>query len=215
MLRASVTLQSFHPRVDSARFHPRVVPLRGRDPQARAMTYQNLAELSLGILLVAFIGIRQLRWRPFDPARVWTMPVVFAAIGIVLILQSRPANIHPIDFLLLGIEAALAIAVGALMGAISAFRTAPATPDSAVPVFETRSGWLGFALWTVLIGVRVGLAIWGSSLGAELVESAGVILLVLSLNRTARGAVIALRHRKRSAPGVPSTSTAPTPTSAA
>jgi hypothetical protein len=49
------------------------------------------------------------------------------------------------------------------------------------------------ALWAVLIAARIGVAVVGHRFGAVAVESTGVVLLVIALNRVARVAVVLAR----------------------
>jgi len=154
------------------------------------MSVPALSQLVLGVLLVGWIASRQLAWRPLDPRRSWTMPIVLAGAGLVVLASSAPAAVRPVDLGFLALELAVSVAIGAVMGAIAVFRDA----DRGL---ETRTGWLGLVLWIVLIAARVGLGFWGAAAGAELAESAGVILLVVGVNRVVRLLVVLGRARRR------------------
>lgn len=169
----------------------------------------NIAEAILGVLLVVYILWRQLNWSPVDVSRMWRMPVILGIIGLVTLASTGGhLKVTGVDVGLLAIEAATAIATGALMGLIAVFRPISeqglaawraraasrgrgAGPE---PQVESRTGWLGLVLWVVLIAVRVGLSFWGHSMGSAVLESSGVILLVIALNRIVRTAVLGLRH---------------------
>lgn len=170
------------------------------------MSIVNIAEALLGVALLVWIVYRQMTWRAVDIGRMWRMPLILGGVGIVSLISSGSAKaLTATDLGLLAIELAVAIVTGALMGFVAVFR--PITEasltrwrnrrrpdDSAEPTTETRTGWIGLALWVLLVAVRVGLGFWGHSLGSALAESSGVILLVLSVNRILRTLVFSLRH---------------------
>ncbi len=168
------------------------------------MTATNVVEALLGLALIVWICIRQLTWMPVDVARMWRMPVILAVIGIVTLVETgRGDRFTGTDVALLLIEAAAAIVTGAAMGFIAVFRpisqqglarvAAMSRPPAVPPTRESRTGWLGIVLWVVLIGVRIGLGLWGHSLGSAIVESSGVILLSVALNRAVRILVFGFR----------------------
>jgi hypothetical protein len=124
--------------------------------------------------------------------------VILGAIGVFSLLSSGGQVLTGDDVALLLVEAAIALATGALMGRITVFRSIRTTssdlrPGEPAPVLECRTGWVGVALWAVLIAVRIGVALLGHRLGAAAVESTGVVLLVIALNRVARTAVVLAR----------------------
>ncbi|GAA4160480.1 hypothetical protein GCM10022286_16550 [Gryllotalpicola daejeonensis] len=169
----------------------------------------------LGIAVIAWICYRQMTWRVVDPARMWRGPIIFAIIGAGIIVTGQQAvTLRPTDIALLAVELVISLGVGATMGAIARFR--PLTRERAAayeqrrrpgrdgqalaPVeYESRTSWVGVALWIVLIAVRVGVELFARHLGAEATASTGVILLVLAANRAARVGVLAWRldqHRQ-------------------
>jgi uncharacterized membrane protein len=152
------------------------------------MSVQLLANVLVGIALVAFLAYRQTTWQYLDPARIWRTPLVLAVVGVVVLAQSA-ATVTTTDVVFLGLEAIVTVAVGLTTGSITRFRTV-ATPDSKGRTLQSRTGWLGAALWVVLIAVRIGLDVLGGHLGAHLLTSTGTILLVLALNRAARALVV-------------------------
>lgn len=152
------------------------------------MSVQLLANILIGIALVAFLGYRQATWQYLDPTRIWRTPLVMAIVGVVVLTQTR-STITTTDVVFLAIEALVTIGVGLTMGSITRFRTV-GTPDRKGRTIQSRTGALGAALWIVLIVVRIGLDVLGGHLGAHLLTSTGTILLVLALNRAARALVI-------------------------
>ncbi|TXN29693.1 hypothetical protein [Lacisediminihabitans profunda] len=159
------------------------------------MTLQTLANAALILILVGWIGIRQLTWRPILVGRMWRLPIVFAAIGLFALSGSHGASsVTAVDAALLSLELVVSLGVGAAMGALATIRplsSGDGAPDA--PRFESRTGWVGLALWFVFIGVRVGIDVWAGALGSHLAASTGVIFVMVAANRVARTAVIGLR----------------------
>lgn len=166
------------------------------------MSVQLLTNVVIGLALVGYLAWKQSTWQFLDPARIWRGPVVMAGIGIVVLAQSA-ATIDPQDVVFLGIEALLSVGIGLAMGSRTRFRTVSA-PDAKGRTLQSRTGWIGAALWVALIVVRIGLDVVGGHLGAHLLTSTGVILLMLAVNRAARALVVdqRLQHDARSARGM-------------
>ena len=170
------------------------------------MTITNLLEALLGVAGIIWICAKQLRWTAVSVQRMWRMPILLGAIGVFTLLTSgSKAVLTGADLGLLAIELVAAVATGAAMGWIAVFR--PISPkalaawrgrrrsdDGSEPTVESRTGWIGIALWVVLIAVRIGLAFWGHSMGSALAESSGVILLVIAVNRAVRTLIFTVRH---------------------
>jgi len=170
------------------------------------MSIVNIGEALIGVALVIWIVYRQMTWTAVDIGRMWRMPLILGAVGVITLVSSGSAKaLTATDLGLLAIELAVAVVTGALMGFVAVFR--PITEKSLAawrlrrrsdgapePTTETRTGWVGLVLWVVLIAVRVGLGFWGHSLGSAIAESSGVILLVVAVNRIIRTLVFSLRH---------------------
>lgn len=152
------------------------------------MSFQLVADVLVGIALVAFLAYRQATWQYLDPARIWRTPLVLAVVGVV-VLGRTAATITTADVVFLGLEALVTVAVGLTMGRITRFRTVD-TPDAKGRTLQARTGWTGAGLWVLLIAVRVGLDVLGGHLGAHLLTATGTVLLVLALNRAARAVVL-------------------------
>jgi hypothetical protein len=169
------------------------------------MTVQTLGNALLILILVGWMGVRQMTWRPVVVSRMWRTPVVLAVVGAVLLLQQvKPATLTPLDLAVVAGELALSLGVGAWMGRIAHFRRYP-RPVAAgrdgrdLALYESRtSGW-GLALWLLVIAVRVGVDVVAGQAGSHLAAATGVILLVFAANRIARTAVFAARLDRHAA----------------
>lgn len=169
----------------------------------------------IGIAVIAWICYRQMTWRVVDPARMWRGPLIFAVIGAgIIVTGSKTVSLTGTDLALLAVEILVALGVGASMGAIAHFRVLSHERAAAyeanrrpsrtggvlAPVeYESRTSWVGVALWIVMIAVRIGIEVFAAHIGAAATASTGVILLVLAANRAARTGVLAWRleqHRR-------------------
>ena len=174
------------------------------------MTFQMVVNGILILLLIGWIGVRQLTWRPVVLTRMWRSPLVLAIVGCVLLAQQvKPATVTPLDIAVLAGELVFSLGVGAWMGAIAHFRLLP-EPVAAgrdgrdIAVYESRTGGWGMALWLVVIAVRILVDVLAAQAGSHLVAATGIILLVCAANRVAGTAVFAARldrHATRSASG--------------
>ncbi|MGN6325266.1 hypothetical protein [Pseudolysinimonas sp.] len=169
------------------------------------MSIVNIAEALLGVALLIWILYRQMTWTAVDVGRMWRMPLILGIIGLATLATSgSAAKLTAADLGLLAIELAVALVTGALMGFVAVFRPiteqsltrwrARRRSDGPEPTTESRTGWIGLALWIVMIAVRVGLGFWGHQMGSALAESSGVILLVVAVNRGVRTLVFSMRH---------------------
>jgi hypothetical protein len=156
------------------------------------MTSSTLTDLLIGLAVIVYLCSRQLRWRPVDGARMWKMPFLLGAAGVISIARQN-ATFHPVDVAILGLSAVFALISGVLMGRIARFRPSPADPR----LTESRTGALGIVIWIGLIAVRVALDLVGHHLGSDLAVSTGSILLVLALNRAASAVVVSARQPHR------------------
>jgi len=139
------------------------------------MTVQTLTNALLILLLICWVGYRQLTWRPVSIAKMWRFPAIMSVVGIVLIVQQvKPSAVTLLDIAVVAGELVLSLAVGAWMGAIARFRPLESpvrlgNDARYIASYESRTGVLGMVLWVLVIAVRVGLAtlalsvllIWG------------------------------------------------------
>lgn len=169
------------------------------------MNSMNFFQILLALAAIVWICSRQLMWRPVDPARYWRGPLVFTLIGLAS-LSEASVRITPVDLGLVVVELLLAAVAGAAMGRLAHFR--PGTEEARLRAAssrggssdvntETRTGWLGMALWIGLIAVRLVLDVGSHQLGYELVSATGMIFIVVAVNRAVRVLVISARlgHR--------------------
>lgn len=168
------------------------------------MTVQTLGNALLILLLIGWVGFRQLTWRPVVIAKMWRMPAIFAVVGVVtLVQQVKPASITPLDLAIVAGEVVLSLGIGAWIGGIAHFRRlpqpVPGKNPSEVAVYESRTGVLGLVLWVAVIAVRVGVDIVAAQAGSHLAAATGIILLVFAANRLARTAVFAARLDRHAA----------------
>lgn len=164
------------------------------------MTLELISSIALGLLLLGWIGYRQLTWRTVGTG-MWTMPLVLGLVGLATLARGGTTTVTATDAALLALELVLSTGVGVVMGMLARFR--PIT-DAALerakakakgrplPTLETRTGILGFSLWIVLIAARVGIDVWAHASGSIL-ASTGVILLLVAANRAVRVLVITQR----------------------
>ena len=174
------------------------------------MTIQTISNALLIIVLLGWIGYRQLTWRPISVTNMWKMPLILGAIGLLTLSRSGSAlRLTATDIGVLTIELVVSLGLGLIMGSLATFR--PLSQEKAAMLanrtdrrgrsvapaeFESRTGWLGLALWVVFIAVRIGIDAWATSEGSILATSTGVILVMVAANRAARVAVFAARVNK-------------------
>jgi hypothetical protein len=169
------------------------------------MTLQTLGNAILILVLIGWIGVRQMTWRPVVVSRMWRTPMILAVVGAVLLVQQvKPATITPLDIAVLAGELVLSLGVGAWMGRIAHVRpfaqpVAAGRDGRDVALYESRTGAWGLALWLLVVAVRVGVDVVAAHAGSHLAMATGVILLVFAANRVARTAVFAARLDRHAA----------------
>ncbi|MEC3918076.1 hypothetical protein [Nocardia sp. CDC160] len=152
------------------------------------MNLQNaVVEGLVAVLVIGWIMYRQTQWQVLDPTRLWRGPIILGLVGF-LQMKSVLAGGSPsvTAVALLALSAALGLGFGLVMGLLSQVRTG-------AEGLEARTGWIGSALWIVLLAVRIGVDVVARMSGAEAVTSIGAILLVVALNRAGRALVLARR----------------------
>lgn len=159
------------------------------------------------LLLIVWIGVRQMTWRPVVVSRMWRSPLILGIVGCALLAQQvKPSSITPLDIAVLVGELLFSLGVGAWMGAIAHFRRLP-QPVAAgkdgrdLAIYESRTGAWGMALWLVVVAVRIVVDVLAAQAGSHLAAATGVILLVFAANRVARTAVFAARLERHAAVG--------------
>lgn len=169
------------------------------------MTTQTLTNAIVILLLICWVGYRQMTWRPVSIAKMWRFPAIMSVVGVVLIVQQvKPSAVTLLDIAVVAGELVLSLAVGAWMGAIARFRPLPSPVQLGndaryIASYESRTGVLGMVLWVLVIAVRVGVDVLASMAGSHLVTATGIIFLVFAANRAARTAVYAARLERHAA----------------
>ena len=169
------------------------------------MTTQTLTNAIVILLLICWVGYRQMTWRPVSIAKMWRFPAIMSVVGVVLIVQQvKPSAVTLLDIAVVAGELVLSLAVGAWRGAIAHFRPLPSPVQLGndaryIASYESRTGVLGMVLWVLVIAVRVGVDVLASMAGSHLVTATGIIFLVFAANRAARTAVYAARLERHAA----------------
>jgi hypothetical protein len=166
------------------------------------MTLQDLGSLLVAVVLIGWIGFRQLNWRPVVVSRMWRFPLILAVAGVFTLSRTTDlAKISVLDIGVLAVELVISLGIGAVMGKMAQFRPIahPDTTAEHVATIESRTGWWGFGLWIALFAVRIGMDVIASHMGAEIASSTGIILLLIGANRAARTAVFAYRLDRKTA----------------
>jgi hypothetical protein len=142
----------------------------------------SLLEALVLIGIIVYVVAQQLVGSAVRGKRLVVLPAVLTVIG-VLSLGGRP---DAIDIGLLVVGGAVAVAIGAGLGAMTRL--------------EQRGGYLwtqvskhGLWLWAGLILSRVVMAGIAHATGAHVAASTGAILLMLGLNRAAQALVVVPR----------------------
>lgn len=156
----------------------------------------HLESILTPLIALAVIGLlvfRQLRWRSFNPANALRLPIILGAVGVLDLAGLKGVTVTATDGTLFAVELLISVGIGAAMGRLAVFRSAPDGSGA----LQTRTGWSGAALWAVLIAVRIGFDLLGASLGAHLLTQTGVILVLLAASRATAALVTRTREPRR------------------
>lgn len=168
----------------------------------------NVVEALVGVVAVVGLSYREMIWTVVDLTRMWRVSLVFGVLGIgILFMGGSRRTFTPLDFWLLLTEVAVGVVTGALMGVAAQFRPMDEAAlgrwqsrsfgvATRVPTTLTRTGWIGVGLWVALLAARVTLGLLGHSLGSVAAVSAGMILLVIGVNRAANALTLSLGHER-------------------
>ena len=157
------------------------------------MNIESILTPLIALAVVVLLISRQLRWRAFNPANAMRLPIILGAIGILNLVNLKGVTVSALDGTLFAVELLMSVGIGAVMGRLSVFRPAPDGSGT----LETRTGWVGAAMWAVLIGVRIAFDAIGSSLGSHLLTQTGVILVLLAASRATAALVTRAREPHR------------------
>jgi hypothetical protein len=145
----------------------------------------SILTVLVAIAVIAFVIGQQVIGGPLRGKRVVALPAILTIIGVIDLSNSK-AHVSATDVVLLIVSAAIAIAIGACLGAITRL--------------ERRDRYLwgqlpkkGLWLWGGLIVSRLAIVAIADACGAHLAAGTTAILLVLGLNRAAQALVVVPR----------------------
>lgn len=140
--------------------------------------------ITVGIAVL--IG-RQFIWRSTQLHRMLRLPVLIIAAGLVYLGFELWGGFRwvPADWIIIG-ELLLVAVTGSIMGRVTRFRTVDEQ-------LQYKLSPVGVWLWALFILIRVGSFFLASTLGANLAEATGLILLSFGTNRLA--AIVVVRGR--------------------
>jgi hypothetical protein len=145
----------------------------------------SLLTVLVAIGIIVFVIGQQLLGGALQGKRVIVLPAVLTVIGIVE-LSGNKSHPDATDIVLLLVSAAIAIATGVGLGAITRL--------------ERRDGYLwaqiprrGLWLWGGLIVSRLAITGIAHAAGAHVAAGTAAILLILGLNRAAQALVVVPR----------------------
>ncbi len=145
----------------------------------------SLLTVLVVIGIVVYVIGQQLVGGALSGKRLVVLPAVLTAIGI-LDISSHHSHPHATDIVLLAVSAAIAIATGAGLGAMTRL--------------ERRDGYLwaqlskrGLWLWGALIVSRLLITVIAHASGAHLAAGTTAIVLMLGFNRAAQALVVVPR----------------------
>ncbi len=147
------------------------------------------------VAIIVFVVGQQVVGAGVTGRRTLLLPLILTVIGLVQVTGHK-AGATPTDFALIGVSAAIAIAIGLALGAMTRI--------------ERRSGYLwaqlpksGLWLWAALIASRIAVGVVAHLLGAHVAAGTDAILLTLGLNRMAQAAVVVPRAVRAGIPFKP------------
>ncbi|MFT4306880.1 MAG: hypothetical protein QM604_08320 [Microbacterium sp.] len=136
---------------------------------------------------IAVLIVRQFIWRSTQLHRMLRLPVVIIAAGLVYLVFELWGGFRwaPADWIIIG-ELLVVAVTGTIMGYVTSFRTVDEH-------LQYKLSPVGVWLWALFILIRVGSFYLASTLGANLPEATGLILLSFGTNRLA--AIVVVRRR--------------------
>lgn len=162
------------------------------------MTISNLGEILLALVALGWIVSRQMTWRPVGTGRDVRMPLVIAVVGVAMLASTGGADVvaAPDALVLLG-ELAVSAVFGTLLGALAHLRTVGgaerAADADAGDLVESRTGWIGAAVWIALLAVRLLVHVLTLQAGLALAGSTGVVLVMIAATRLVQAYVVRSR----------------------
>jgi len=157
---------------------------------AMAVDWSAINQIADDVIItvgIAVLIIRQFIWRSAELHRMLRLPVLIIGAGIgYLVFQIWGGFAWvPADWLIVA-ELGLVAITGTAMGYATHFRQTDGR-------LQYRLTWAGIILWAIFVAIRVGDFVLASTLGANLADATGLILLSFGVNRLA--AILVVRHR--------------------
>ena len=137
---------------------------------------------------IAYLIVRQFRWRDLVPSRMLTLPLILLVCGVIDVLWSAWSG-SPITGRDAGVLAAELVLV-AITGSVMGWATVYRINGDRLQYRLTRAG---IALWAVFVGIRVCSFALAAHLHAHLLESSGAIVVSFGVNRLACSLVVRRR----------------------
>lgn len=142
------------------------------------MTFSTIFPVVLGVAALTFISVRQMTWQRVKMEKLFKMPVLLAIAGVVVIASSMDtytsAHVGGLDVVMIGVELCAAVFGGWLMGRLTQI-------DRRGEVAHSRLTSVGLAVWFSFIALRIGCAVAGGFLGAELAALPAMILFMIAI----------------------------------
>ena len=138
------------------------------------------------LVLVGQVLLSRMRGRPVDPRRLYVLPVVLCAIGLLQVAGSAGRGLPPLDLGLVGLGVVASVALGVARGI-----TVDVHKRDGVTWMRYRHSTL--ALWGATVAVRLAVAALAGLAGAPAAARGPAILLSVGLTLLAEGVVIGRR----------------------
>ncbi len=154
------------------------------------MSPHNLETIVIGLAIVALVTYRLSQWQSVRPSRLFRMPLILAALGLLSLAGSgrQLTRWHPgvPDLAIVTSELAIGIMVGWLIGRLTVIRTfADGTRSKLLPG--------GIAVWLVFVALRIGFGIAASMMGASVAALPGITLIVIAVIKAVQGLMVHVR----------------------
>lgn len=148
---------------------------------------QQITDYVIITVGIAVLIIRQFIWRSAELHRMLRLPALIIGAGIAYLVFEVWGGFAwvPADWLIVA-ELGLVAITGTAMGYATHFRRTGGR-------LQYRLTWTGIILWAIFVAIRVGDFVLASTLGANLADATGLILLSFGVNRLA--AIVVVRHR--------------------
>ena len=160
------------------------------------MSMNTIETIVVALAVIALVTYRQSVWQPVRPGRLFRMPIVLGAVGLITIsgtVQHLPHGWHPgaLDVVVLVGELGAGLVAGIMMGRLTHIRTVDG-------VVQSRLSGPGVGVWLGFIALRVGFGVLAAVVGATFAAQPGAALLVIALIKVVQGLVVrerVSRHR--------------------